>query len=201
MARLAKETPLWIRNYPYLLTVGGALGLFASLMLSLEKIKVLQDPAFQPACNINPILSCTSVMNSTHNSTASIPNPYIGLAAFAVIITTGMAMLAGATFKKWFWLGLQLGTLGGVAFVHWLYVQSVYGLGKLCLYCMLIWIIVIPIFWYTTLINVHKRFLPVHARAAQLMNFLQRHHFDVVVVWYLAIAISIVARFWYYFGP
>ncbi len=36
-------------------------------------------------------------------------NTYIGLLGFPVVLTIGMAMLAGARFKRWFWQGAQLG--------------------------------------------------------------------------------------------
>ncbi len=51
---------------------------------------------------------------------------FIGIVAFAVIITTGMALLSGgATFARWYWAGLQAGvTLGGFAFVVWLWSQA-----------------------------------------------------------------------------
>lgn len=42
--------------------VAGVIGLVASVTLTLEKIDILLDPAYVPSCNINPILSCGSVM-------------------------------------------------------------------------------------------------------------------------------------------
>src|SRR4051794_22828814 len=123
---LAKTTPRWVNWYPFILIVGGLLGLFAAFSLSLDEIKLLQNPNFHPICNLNPLLSCTSVISSKQASLLGpIPNPYLGLAAFAILVTVGVAMLAGARFKKWFWLGLQIGTLAGVLFIHWLYFQSV----------------------------------------------------------------------------
>ena len=52
------------------------------------------------------------------------PNMFIGIVAFAVIITTAMGILAGARFARWYWLGLQAGVTLGFAFVVWLWSQA-----------------------------------------------------------------------------
>lgn len=188
----------WTSWYPLVLIFGGLIGLVASMELALDKIKLLQNPNYSPICNLNPILSCVSVTSSSHATTFGIPNAYTGLAVFAVLITVGMAILAGARFKKWFWLGLELGTLAGVGFVHFLYFQSVYNIGKLCLYCMAVWIIVIAIFWYTTLYNLNSGNLPVSKKADKTVAFMQKHHLDILILWYLVIAATIIHHFWYY---
>ncbi len=190
----------WRRYFAWLLVAGGGLGLLASLTLSIEKVQLLQDPDFIPSCNLNPILSCGSVMMSDQASAFGFPNPYIGIASFAVLITVGMAMLAGATFKRWFWLGLQAGTVFGVSFVHWLMYQSIFNIGSLCLYCMLVWAVTIPIFWYTLLMNITSGHITVPSRLRGAADFALRHHFDALIVWYLLIAGVILKHFWYYFG-
>lgn len=75
------------------------------------------------------------------------PNPVIGIASFAVVATVGVALLAGAQFARWFWLGMLIGTGAGVVFVHWLAFQSLYRIGALCPYCMVVWAVMIPTFW------------------------------------------------------
>ena len=44
----------------------------------------------------------------------------------------------------------------GVVFVHWLIFQSLYVIGALCPYCMVVWAVTIPIFWYVTLHNLRS---------------------------------------------
>ena len=46
---------------------------------------------------------------------------------------------------RWYWAGLATGTLLGVAFVHWLIFQSLYRIGALCPYCMVVWAVTIPL--------------------------------------------------------
>ena len=52
--------PTRIHRLALLLVAGGAVGLLAAAMLLIEKIALIQDPDYIPACNINPILSCGS---------------------------------------------------------------------------------------------------------------------------------------------
>jgi len=196
------KEPFWVKHFPFILIVGGFLGIFASLTLSLDEIKLLKNPNFQPACNLNPLLSCTSVISSTQaKAFAGVPNPYLGLAGFAVVVTFGMAILAGAKYKKWFWQGLLIGTFLATLFIHWLFFETVYNIGKLCLYCMLTWIVTIGIFWYTLLMNYRQGFLPVPKQFKKAADFVSRHHLDILIAWYLIIAGLILNHFWYFFGP
>jgi len=94
------------QNLPWILTIGGFIGLASAFVLTLEKIALLKDPAHQLSCSINPVLSCGSIIMSPEASAFNFPNPFIGLAGYAVVITIGMAIFAGAKFKPWFWRGL-----------------------------------------------------------------------------------------------
>jgi hypothetical protein len=109
-----------------------------------------------------------------------------------------MALLARASFKRWYWLGLQLGTIFGVLFVHWLAFQSIYRIGALCPYCLVVWVVTIPLFWYTTLYNVRHGYLP--GKISSLFQLLQSNHFIVLMLWYLIIVGLIFQHFWDYFG-
>jgi len=188
------------RFLPWLLVIGGIIGLIASFMIMFEKVTLLENPSYRLACDVNPVVSCGSVMQSDQAEAFGFPNPFIGLVSFPVLITVGMAWLAGARFKRWFWLGLQAGVIFGVGLVHWLFYQSVYNIGALCLYCMVVWAIVIPIFWYVTLYNLRTDSIRLKGRLLSIEAFLQRHHLDILVVWFLAIAGLILYNFWYYFG-
>ena len=43
--------------------IAGVVGLTAAVTLTIEKIKLLENPAYVPSCSINPVLSCGSVMS------------------------------------------------------------------------------------------------------------------------------------------
>lgn len=185
---------------PFILTIGGAIGLVCSFIISYDKVKLLENPAFEPNCNLNPIISCGSVMKSWQGSAFGFPNPWIGLMAFAVLITIGLGIWAGARYKKWFWLGLNVGASLGTIFVHWLFYQAVYSIGALCPYCMAVWIVTITTFWYTTLYNLEQKYLVLPKRLARVPGWLRRHHLDILILWFVIIAVLILKHFWYYYG-
>lgn len=122
------------RGLGWLYLLGGAVGLLASFALAIEKIAKLRNPDYVPTCSLNPVISCGSVMDSAQAEAFGFPNPLIGIASFAVIITAGAVLLAGLRPPRWFCLGLQSGTTFGAAFVHWLIYQSLYEIGALCPY-------------------------------------------------------------------
>ncbi|GAA3013484.1 hypothetical protein GCM10020229_26000 [Kitasatospora albolonga] len=50
--------------------------------------------------------------------------------------------------------------LFGIGFVTWLMTQTLYSIGALCPYCMVVWAAMIPLFWYTTLHNLRSGVIP-----------------------------------------
>lgn len=175
---------------------GGILGLSSAFVLLLEKIQLLKDPSFVPSCDISPILNCGSIMRTHQAEVFGFPNPIIGVAAFAVITTIGVALRAGASFRPWFWWGLGLGALAGVLFVHWLVFQSLYRIGALCPYCMVVWTVTIPIFWYTALHLIARS----PGSAAGFRRFVADYHGAILTLWYLVIVTLIARRFWTYWS-
>jgi uncharacterized membrane protein len=186
---------------PYLLIFLSIIGLICAFVIMFEKIKLLQDPSYQPACSINPIISCGSVMESDQSHIFGFPNPIIGLAAFPMVFALGVLMLGGATrLKRWVWLMLQAGTVFGLLFVHWLFFESVFRIQALCPYCMVVWTITIAMFWYVLLYNFRSGHIKTPSQLSKFVSFIQRHHADILVLWYLIIATIILHHFWYYFG-
>ncbi|MCR3752344.1 vitamin K epoxide reductase family protein [Lentzea californiensis] len=173
------------RIVAWVLAVGGFVGLVASFVLTIEKIALLKDPFYVPTCSINPVLSCGSIMKTAQAELFGFPNPLLGVAGFAVVTTLGVLLLAGVSLPSWVWIGLQVGVTFGVLFVHWLIVQSLYEIGALCPYCMVVWAVMIPIFWYTTLRNIRPTF---------------QFHSVVLILWYLVIVAGVLQAFWFYWS-
>jgi uncharacterized membrane protein len=183
---------------PWLLLICGLIGLIASLTLSVEKLHTLQNPSYRPVCNLNPIFSCSTVSSSDQAYAFGFYNPFLGLAAYAAVATLGVALLAGARFKRWLWQLIELGLLFAIGFITWLQFQTLYRIGALCLFCMITWAATIPLFWYTTLYNFQKKNIPTPGWFARPLAFIRRHHADILLVWFLIIVALILKRFWYY---
>ena len=185
---------------PWLLLIGGLIALVASIMLSIEVFDRLKNPNFIPVCNLNPILSCTSVADSAQAHAFGFPNYFIGIAGYAAVAAIGAALLAGAKFKRWFWRLFEAGLLFATAFVTWLQFETLYRIGALCIFCMVVWAMTIPMFLYTTLYSLRTGAIKTSKKLTGLVSFIQRHHGDILVLWFLIIIALILKRFWYYWS-
>jgi uncharacterized membrane protein len=195
-----KKLPTFAKVLPYILTIGGIIGCIAAAVLVYDSNKIALNPNYVPNCNINPIIACGSVIKSKEGTVFHFPDPYIGLVVFPMVITTGAALLAGAKFKRWYWLALEGGTVFGIGFVHWLFFETVYRIHALCPYCIATWIVTITTFWYLTLYNIQHGNIVVPKNLEPFTDFLIRHHVDVLVLWFLIIFGLILKHFWYYYG-
>lgn len=130
----------------WLLTLGGAVGLWASAVLTIDKIKILEDVNYISNCDINSIFSCGEIVNTAQASVFGFPNTLIGIAAFSVLITLGILSLANVDLPKWVLLGVVSGSGIATAFVTWLAYQSIFVIGALCAYCIVAWGMTLPIF-------------------------------------------------------
>lgn len=180
--------------YAWGLVVFGAIGLFMSGLILHDKMQLLQDADFTPACTLNDVLSCTDVMNSNQASAFGFPNPFIGLAGFAVVMAIGVALIAGARFRAWFWYGFLAGLIFAVGFVHWLAYEAVYEIEALCPYCMVVWAVVLPLFVATVVRIARSRSAD---RGVEVSGGLSGSvmPWAVVGVWYLGFLALILQQF------
>jgi uncharacterized membrane protein len=184
------------RQTAWILVVGGIIGIAASIELIVQKIAVLSDPNFVPNCDINPVLSCGSVINTEQASLFGFPNPVLGVAGFSIVIMFGALLFSGVVLPKKLWLGLNLGALAGMVFVIWLVVQSLYVIGALCPWCMVVWSITIPIFWQVTTDNLASKRLSLGKGLTEIIVTLK---WILVSASYLVISALIFIRwsdFW-----
>lgn len=195
-----EDTPLPVsaRRVPFgvMLLVTGITGWLAAGVLILEKLQLLQDPDHVTSCDINPWVSCGQVMQTWQSELFGFPNPFIGLVGFAVVITTGMALLAGARFARWYWAGLQAGVTLGAAFAVWLWSQALFDIYILCLYCMIVWAAMIPLFVLTTVRNMAHGVIPAPAAATR---WLAAWVGPVIAITYIAVGASVFFRFLHVF--
>ncbi|GHD01903.1 vitamin K epoxide reductase family protein [Zhihengliuella salsuginis] len=141
------------KSFGWLLAITGTVAWLASITLVLERLELYKDPDHVTSCDINPWVSCGAVMQEWQAALFGFPNPFIGVVGFAVVMTIGVSLVAGARFPRWYWVGTQIGVTLAFVFIVWLWSQAVYSIHILCLYCMVVWAMMIPIFVYTTARN------------------------------------------------
>lgn len=176
--------------------IAGVFGLAASAALTVEKIELLLNPHYVPTCNINPILSCGSVMVTRQASVLGFPNPLLGLVGFTVVVVTGVLVVAEVSLPQWYWVGLTVGTFFGAGFVHWLIFQSLYRIGALCPYCMVVWAITIPLL----VVSLSIVFRPVLDRGGAPARVAYQWRWSIVTLWFTAVFLMIMVRFWDYWS-
>ncbi len=183
-----RSSALWV-------LIAGVVGLAAALTLTIEKIEILINPDYVPSCSINPVLSCGSVMITPQATAFGFPNPLIGIVSFTVVLVTGVLALAKVALPRWYWAGLAAGTLLGAAFVHWLIFQSLYRIGALCPYCMVVWAVTIPLLAVAASIALQPQ-----RSGSALVRGLYTWRWSVVALWFTAVILLILVRFWNYWS-
>lgn len=178
-----------------LLLVAGVVGLAAAFELAVEKFRLLENPLYVPPCTLGDVVDCGSIMRSAQAEAFGFPNPFLGIAGFGGLTATGLILVTGGRLTRPYWLILQAGLTFAVVFVHWLMFQTLYRIGALCPFCMAVWAVTIPAFWYVTLYNVQ----PLAERSGwtgRAIAFLTRNHGIVLTVWMLLIVALVAERFW-----
>ena len=179
---------------PWLLTVGGVVGMAASFALTADKLRLLQDSTYVPACSINAVVSCTAVMKSDEASLFGFPNSLIGIASYAIVITLGVLLLTGHVIAPWVRRGLLAGAWLGVVFCHWLAFTTLYRIGALCPYCMVVWAVTIPMAW-TLLVSEVRRTALARGKSGALAQFIVAHPLLPIVLWFAVMGSLIFVRF------
>ncbi|WP_445169604.1 vitamin K epoxide reductase family protein [Mycolicibacterium sp. Dal123E01] len=174
--------------------IAGVIGLISSITLTIEKIEILVNPAYVPSCSINPILSCGSVMITGQASAFGFPNPLIGIAGFSVVVVTGVLAVTKVRLPQWYWVGLTIGTALAAVFIHWLIFQTLYRIGALCPYCMVVWSVTIPLL--VVVASIALRPLAGNAVARALYTW----RWSLVALWFTAVVLLILVRFWNYWS-
>lgn len=177
--------------------IAGVIGLVASATLTVEKIDLLLNPAYVPSCNFNPILSCGSVMVTPQASVLGFPNPLLGLGAFTVVVVTGLLAVTKVALPQWYWIGLTVGLVIGAVFVHWLIYESLYSIGALCPYCMVVWAATITLLVVAASIACRPA---LQRRGRGVAWVLYQWRWSIVALWFTAVFLLIMARFWDYWS-
>ncbi|MBU3060749.1 vitamin K epoxide reductase family protein [Nocardia sp. NEAU-G5] len=169
------------------LLVGSLAGWISAVILTVEDFKLLMNPAYKPSCNLNPIIACGSVMATHQARIFGFPNPIMGVVGFSVAVTIAVLAVAGIALPKWFWGGLWLGLVLGIVFICWLIFQTLYRIGALCPYCMVVWV-----FTPILLAVVTDQ---IWGNARGFVRILVEWRWTLVVVFYAIVLVMVFLRF------
>jgi uncharacterized membrane protein len=151
------------------LIFAGVAGWISAFALTLDKFALLENHDAALNCNFSRFIQCGANLASAQGSVFfGVPNPLWGLGGFVAPIAVGVAVLAGARFARWFWIAFNVGVAGAMAFVTWLIWQSIFFIGTLCPWCMLVWSVTIPMFLAVTLFSFKSGAIPVGDRGRRI---------------------------------
>ena len=128
--------PARLRPWYLLMLVGGALGLFTAGWQTVERIAWASDPQATSVCEINAVLSCSSVFSHWQSSALGVPNSLVAMAVFGFVASTGLAGLLGSQLSRAYLATVFGMTVFMTAFVVWYLEQSALSIGVLCLFCV-----------------------------------------------------------------
>ena len=128
--------------------VAGCLGGVVSFLLYHEYIGQLTGADALISCSISPIVTCGPNLLTPGGNLLGFSNSILGMVLFLGPIYAGAtALAASAGVRAWFWRVYGIFVAGAFVFVHVLAFRSVFEYGSLCPWCMVIWLVTIPLFW------------------------------------------------------
>jgi len=181
----------------FVLLIFSVFSLFASFMLTIDYIAILQNPGTKLNCSINVILNCSTVMQTWQSSLFGFPNTVVGLIAYSVLVTIAVIALTGVRLNKTFMVLANLGALGGIIFSEWLAYESIYVIQVLCPYCLIVLFSTIMIFAAITHYNLRNNNFNFKIKTNnKIQNFLDKEYDKLLVfVWVSILVFSILSKF------
>jgi uncharacterized membrane protein len=177
--------------------VSACLSLIASFVLSVDALALAADPDVSLSCNINAVISCGTVGSSWQAHLFGFPNAYLGMLAEPVVITIAVASLGGVRFPRWFMLSAQVVYTLGFIFAYWLLYQSMFVIGAMCPWCLLVTVSTTLVWATLTHVNIRDDNLYLRPRLQERLSGWIQADLDwiVVVIWLLILVLVTVLKY------
>lgn len=66
-----------------------------------ERLQIFMDAGHKSICDVNALLNCGTVVRTEQAELFGFPNPFIGIAGYAITITIATALISGARTAGW----------------------------------------------------------------------------------------------------
>jgi uncharacterized membrane protein len=192
--RAIRHSDAWIYGT---MLFSACLSLIASFVLSVDAVRLAADPSTELSCNINAVISCGTVGASGQAQLFGFPNAFLGLIAEPVVITIAVACLGGVRFPRWFMFAAQVVYTLGLLFAYWLFAQSMFVIGALCPWCLLVTVSTTLVFASLTHVNIRDGYLFLPTRVQHAAARFIDADLDVmaVTIWLLALTLAVVTKY------
>lgn len=188
----SSDVAVWVT-----MLISSVLSLVASFVLSIDALRLAENPNADLGCNINAVISCGTVANSWQSSLLGFPNAFLGLVTEPVVITIAVASLAKVVFPRWFMVAAQVVYTVGLAFAYWLFYEAMFDIGALCPWCLLVTLATTLVFFEMTYVNIRDDNLRLPRRVQGALTSFIRSGLDliVLVVWLLVLLLAVVLKY------
>lgn len=124
-----------IRPWYVLVLVAATVGMVSAGWQIKERLAQAEPAEAASVCDINSVLSCTSVYGQWQSSALGVPNTLVSLPVFAAFAATAVAAILGARFTRPYLAALLGLSLFMAAFATWYSYQTAFEMGAMCLFC------------------------------------------------------------------
>ena len=182
--------------------LASAVALAVSFVLSADTLKLARNPGQQLGCDVNAVLSCSSVAQSWQAEIVKIgglryPHAFFGIAAESVFVPIVVIGLARVRMPRWFATCTWLGGLAALAYSYWLTSQSLFVIQALCPWCLALMFSTTIQFMALSHATAVVQELPVRKEdKARGLDTYYRLNYDLMVdvVWILALIAIIMVK-------
>lgn len=181
-----------MRTTGIVLLIGAIVSWLAALVLLVERMHLLQDPGARLGCDINPFISCGSVMTTWQASAFGFPNMALGLGGFAIMGGSGALLASRAALPRWYRWAVLGGMAFALAFVHFLAISAIFDIRALCPWCMVVWAMTAPMALVMLAHMIEEGDLPLRGALGRVL----RRWVPLTLAWYALVVLVILAVFW-----
>lgn len=177
------------RGWWILGVIAGAVGMIFTSVQLLEKISKAKDPGAVLVCDMNAVMSCSTVLDAWQSRVLGVPNSLVGLIMFTILFTAALTPLLGSRHSPRAAAVMWGLTVFFAVFATWFMVQTALVIGALCLWCTAITTSVLLLVVVYTRQGVALGGFG-HGAFGRVMAGVVRAGQDLIVVglWWLAIA-------------
>lgn len=173
--------------------VGSALSLLAAFVLSVEAVQLAKNPNASLSCSVNVIVNCATVAKHPTANMFGFPNSFLGLITEPIVITVAIAGLSGIKFPRKFMFTAQVFYTLGFMFALYLLSISLFVIGALCPWCLLVTLTTTLVFFAMTRYNVREGNLYLPKRTAHHLKSWFERDYDKLVMWaFIAFLVAVI---------
>lgn len=178
-----------------IMTAGGAIGMVAAFLQTLEKLTLLKNANADLSCNLSSVFSCSNVLNAPQSSVFGFPNSIMCMALFTIFFMAALVGVTGGKVVRGLRLAVQGLSLFTLGFALWFLWQSTYRINALCVFCIFCFAGLLMVNWGWLRLNAAD--LPLGERARAFVAREVRSGGDILAWFLLAalVAFAMALRF------